>query len=503
MKEFVLSFLISFLLIVSLSFAQSELGRGGEASVNLMMNTLNISPSQMTVQMPPTGTETKKFNVTAQLPGNSGLNVTVTREGSVANWITFNGFVSVGFSLALNETRGVNFAVETSSATLGLYYANITITSDDGQQKKLNLTINVTNWFGRINTTVKDTADTSIDSAYVYIFQDSDLRDYGQTNTAGNFLSKWLQPANYTIQASKYGYLAVNKSVTVSGNLTTENISIILSAVSPVCGNGVCESGEDCSSCQADCGVCYAPSTPITPPFITPTIPEIKVVDFKVEMPEEVYLYVNESKIISVLITNNGTAVLHRLKILPPTLPTIFFNITPKEYAEAIPGEQKLFLLDLLSTTEGKAEVTIQAIANETTKIRKLSIITTERKISINETELREKIESLNKIIVQTASILNQLKSFGYDVRVEIARLIQVSQTIDEANIDLDEKKYEDVPMKLESAANGIKEILNRIAPLGMEQEIRARQIMILIVTFSIISFVVGVAVVKTVMRRY
>ncbi len=61
-----------------------------------------------------------------------------------------------------------------------------------------------------------------------------------------------ITPAVLYLQVSQY---SVGESVTLAA------VGTVSLTVAPECGDAVCETGEDCSSCSADCGVC-APTTP-------------------------------------------------------------------------------------------------------------------------------------------------------------------------------------------------------------------------------------------------
>ncbi|MBT6995013.1 hypothetical protein HN865_03220 [Candidatus Woesearchaeota archaeon] len=61
-----------------------------------------------------------------------------------------------------------------------------------------------------------------------------------------------ITPAVLYLEVSQY---SARESVTLAA------VGTVSLTVAPDCGDAVCESGEDCSSCSADCGAC-APSTP-------------------------------------------------------------------------------------------------------------------------------------------------------------------------------------------------------------------------------------------------
>lgn len=61
-------------------------------------------------------------------------------------------------------------------------------------------------------------------------------------------------------------------SVVSNHSLATVTIAAIPTPPPAVCGNGVCQADEDCSSCPADCGTCPARQTQ-TPWIVTATPP--------------------------------------------------------------------------------------------------------------------------------------------------------------------------------------------------------------------------------------
>ncbi|GEM_PF-4988645 len=223
--------LVVFLLAVALHAAPTQtLPSDTNASINDANNTLGISPDNLTVYAPPNGHTDDSFEVLALLPGNSGLNVTVSREGDIADWITFDGAGTVDFYVQPGEERVVNFTVTVPPSTSGmLYHANITVNSSFGELKKLNLTVNVTQGVGAINVTVKSSIGDPISGASVFIWTPLNvLKDTGTTGSNGTYLSKWLLPGNYTVEATAAGYNTNTANATVHGNLNVTDAVVVL-----------------------------------------------------------------------------------------------------------------------------------------------------------------------------------------------------------------------------------------------------------------------------------
>ncbi|MCD6477758.1 MAG: hypothetical protein J7K87_02020 [Candidatus Aenigmarchaeota archaeon] len=226
-KKKILILSVYFILIfIPISQGDSSNAMAG-FSVNDKYNVLNISPEEKTVYVPPAKNLTDIFDLKADYPGNTGLNITITREGS--SWITFDGNTTKNVSLASGESKIINFTVAVPNSTpIGLYFANITAQSGDGQLKKLNLTINVTEDVGKLNISVNDSIGNTISGASIFIWQNSILKDTGSTDSNGNFLSKWLVKGSYVVEATKAGYSNVQKNAMVEGNRNTTNVFITL-----------------------------------------------------------------------------------------------------------------------------------------------------------------------------------------------------------------------------------------------------------------------------------
>ncbi len=226
-KKFVIAVCILLILATS-SSAKATSDTASSVGVNEKNCTLEID-SELNVSVPNGSASNGFFNLSAVYPGNLWLNVTLTREGGIASWITFSGENSTNVSLSPGETRLMNLTVSApASASLGLYFANITAESGDGQIKKLNLTVNVTQSVGRIRSFVNDTLGTPVEGATVFVWFDSYPKDSGSTNSSGLWLSSWLSPGNYTVEASKAGYITKVENVTVSGAMNVTNVTITL-----------------------------------------------------------------------------------------------------------------------------------------------------------------------------------------------------------------------------------------------------------------------------------
>ncbi len=190
--------------------------------------TLDIDPA-LNVSAPPGSSSNGFFNVSALYPGNLVLNVTLTRQGSIASWITFSGENSTNVSISPGKTRLMNLTVSPPGfASLGLYFANITAETGDGQIQKMNLTVNVSQDVGRIGLFVNDTIGVPVEGASVSVWYDTYLMDSGATNSSGRWLSSWLAIGNYSVEVSKTGYFTQSENVTIADVMNTTNVTMTL-----------------------------------------------------------------------------------------------------------------------------------------------------------------------------------------------------------------------------------------------------------------------------------
>jgi hypothetical protein len=184
-------------------------------TINAVYNILNVSPISFELKIPPANKSEDSINISAEFPGNTGLNVTLNKSGEIAGWITLETLV---VNLSYGEYRIIDFNITVPEAqSLGIYYGWINLTSEDGQKKDVNITVNVTEQVGRINVTVNNTIGNPVVAATVFIWDTiPSLVDSGSTNDNGNWLSDWLEPENYTVEVVKDGYETQTKNITLA-----------------------------------------------------------------------------------------------------------------------------------------------------------------------------------------------------------------------------------------------------------------------------------------------
>ncbi|MBR9681784.1 MAG: carboxypeptidase regulatory-like domain-containing protein [Candidatus Altiarchaeota archaeon] len=215
---------------VAWSQSSSQVISDTNATINVLNNSLQLLPETLTVYAPPNGASTENFNLIAAYPGNTGLNVTISKQENTTDWVNFNGQNKSDFLLSSGEIMEVNFTVAVPSLTTpGIYLVNITANSSDGQTKQINVTINVTQNVGRFNVDVKDLIGTELSGATVLVWSSGFvLKDSGSADGNGVFVSTWLPVDNYTVEASKSGYGINSENASILGALTTTNVSIVL-----------------------------------------------------------------------------------------------------------------------------------------------------------------------------------------------------------------------------------------------------------------------------------
>ena len=200
-----------------------------ETSINQLYNPLSVAPLVFELKIHPGNMSENNINVSAELPGNTGLNVTLSKSGEAADWIYLEAS-SVG--LVAGELRVLSFNVTPPvSQALGIYYGWINLSSGDGQKKDVNVTINVTKELGRINVTVNNTIGNIVQYATVFIWNPiPSLADSGSTDGNGNWISSWLDSGNYTVEVVKSGYGTKQVNVTLD-NEETEQVLITLQPI--------------------------------------------------------------------------------------------------------------------------------------------------------------------------------------------------------------------------------------------------------------------------------
>mgnify|MGYP001773939389 CR=1 FL=1 len=212
---------------------------------------------------------------------------------------------------------------------------------------------------------------------------------------------------------------------------------------------------------------------------------------------------------VSVVIKNNGTSTLHKLKIILEVPSVIKFNVTPKEYPELNTGEGRLFILDLLSTESGTFYSNI-IITNEITKTKRIKIIVIEKKPPINETELKLRIKSLENVIQKTVEILSQMLNLNYNVTDLLNYTSEISNNIEKAKLLLERGEFEGVQKILTASEQDLKKVVNEIAIRGKERETIFKLISsnifiiaLLITSTKVLTYTLAVAFVSFTLTAY
>src|SRR3989338_4673413 len=222
-------YLILILLLTSQSLGLGIATTRSEANVTEKYCILTVSPSFINVSIPAGWTYEEDIHVGASPPGNTGLDIALSRIGEIGNWM----YLEANY-LNLSSCKSENLTVSIDipgNASLGVHNGSIWLVSGDGQEGFVNITVNVSEGTGRVNITVRDTINNPVQGATVFLWKDAYLKDSGSTNENGTWISKWVYTGNYTLEVSKSGYGLYSKIVEIPAGKTAQvNITLAPSA---------------------------------------------------------------------------------------------------------------------------------------------------------------------------------------------------------------------------------------------------------------------------------
>ncbi|MBW2976438.1 hypothetical protein KY347_03255, partial [Candidatus Woesearchaeota archaeon] len=124
----------------------------------------------------------------------------------------------------------------------------------------LNKSINSIYQYDVINATFNATDEVELSDGTV-IINDTGFKRLFNFSLEGKAQAEFSQ--NFTVNCSAGCVINVTGRVNdTSGNLNQNEtiFTVAEETAAPYCGNGVCDSGEDCSSCSSDCGSCPSDS---------------------------------------------------------------------------------------------------------------------------------------------------------------------------------------------------------------------------------------------------
>ncbi len=188
---------------------------------------VNITENQTTLVEAINETNTSIELVSKENVTNAGINISKYVENPKSSFGVFelDKFISIEVSSEINETL--------LWAIIKIHYADDELNGIDENSLRIYY--------------YNSTSDT-------WIPYDP---PNGGVNTTGNYV--WANTTHFSYYGSggllKEGESCDSNSECSSGHC----VHNICRASSTYCGDGFCDSGEDCSSCSADCGICYSP----------------------------------------------------------------------------------------------------------------------------------------------------------------------------------------------------------------------------------------------------
>jgi hypothetical protein len=112
-------------------------------------------------------------------------------------------------------------------------------------------------------------------------------------------------------------------------------------------------------------------------------------------------------------VRNSGNLTLHNLMAVIEAPASI--RILPMSYKKINPGEERIFLLEILTNFPGERDLSIDLISNEISLRKNAKLISSHPVVSKGVLLQREK-EKLIKLVIEMEKILRKMKVLGYDV---------------------------------------------------------------------------------------
>ena len=269
---------------------------------------------------------------------------------------------------------------------------------------------------------------------------------------AGESITKYYHPVTTYVGQVKITFLG-----RYSGTETAGAYAIFSTTSGTIsCGDGTCNTGETCSSCPADCGVC-----PVTPPGGgggggggEGAIIEEKA-DLVLTADKIIYIAKNIEKTISFKINNTGEKGLTNISLELENLDKLFYTVSPSSITSLKRGKVKTFEIKFLITEYlGEQEFNYLIKTNELTKKEPGKIIV----ISILE-YLQEEVSRLTAKIESAKSKITTDK-----LREEIKKCEDI---IEEAKSQIDNEEFISARNNIENGEDCIK---------GVEKQISQRE---------------------------
>jgi hypothetical protein len=265
--------------------------------------------------------------------------------------------------------------------------------------------------------------DVNVNAGEIKIFNVTFDTSGGQYPNLTNYTGPATVTVTYLYPSPTYGQIAGS-----SGPIT------IVAQGALYCGDHSCNNGEDCNSCQTDCGVCSSPSGPSNGGGGSGgggiSINKTSIAQFQAIFDKIIYLTKNIEKTVIIQVKNTGKQDLTNISIKIKDLNESFYTITLDKIAKLKPEETGNFKIKFLVLDfKGEQNFNYVISSNELTKTEPVKISA----LNIKDYFLKE-LERLRNRSEKIKNNLNDNKT--------IIELDQCNNIIDEVQFDVDQENF-------------------------------------------------------------